>query len=220
MVHWPDTPPVRVERFLNMERGDVGNVSIISLGSHTGTYMDAPLGFVRGAEGMDRMPLDATIGRVRVIEIQGPTSVKPDELGPHEIGRGARILFKTRNSSLSSLVWWTRDFIEDFVYISQEAACYLADREVRTVGIDYISVGGFRKDGVETHEALLGAGIWIIEGLALSVVGPGEYELICLPLKVADGDGALARAILQVKGNGIRSARRNRASAAVGMITW
>src|SRR5918995_382358 len=161
MVHWPDTPPVRVERFLNMERGDVGNVSIISLGSHAGTYMDAPLGFVRGAEGMDRMPLDATIGRVRVIEIQGPTSVKPDELGPHEIGRGARILFKTRNSSLSSLVWWTRDFIEDFVYISQEAACDLAD-----------------------------------------------------------GDGAVARAILQVKGNGIRSARRNRASAAVGMITW
>jgi arylformamidase len=194
MVHWPDNPPVRIERLLDMARGDVANVSTISLGSHTGTHMDAPLHFVRGAEGMDRMPLDATIGRARVIEIQDPTSVKPDELGPHEIGRGARILFKTRNSSL---VWWTRDFIEDFVYVSQEAARYLADREVRTVGVDYLSVGEFRKDGVETHEALLGAGIWVIEGLDLSVVGPGEYELICLPLKVADGDGAPARAILR-----------------------
>jgi arylformamidase len=83
------------------------------------------------------------------------------------------------------------------VYVSQEAARYLADREVRTVGVDYLSVGGFRRDGVETHQALLGAGIWVIEGLDLSRVEPGEYELICLPLKVEDGDGAPARAILR-----------------------
>jgi arylformamidase len=88
-------------------------------------------------------------------------------------------------------------FIEDFVYVSQEAARYLADREVRTVGVDYLSVGGFREDGVETHQALLSAGIWVIEGLNLSRVGPGEYELTCLPLKVTDGDGAPARAILR-----------------------
>jgi len=194
MVHWPDNPPVRIERMLDMERGDVANVSTISLGSHTGTHMDAPIHFVRGGEGMDRMPLDATIGRARVIEIQDPVSIKPDELGPHEIGRGERILFKTRNSSLG---WWTHDFIEDFVYVSQEAARYLADREVRTVGVDYLSVGGFWRDGVETHQALLGAGIWVIEGLDLSGVEPGEHELICLPLKVEDGDGAPARAILR-----------------------
>jgi len=143
---------------------------------------------------MDRMPLDATVGRARVIEIQDPVSIKPNELDPHRVGRGERVLFKTRNSSLG---WWTQDFIEDFVYVSQEAARYLADREVRTVGVDYLSVGGFRRDGVETHQALLGAGIWVIEGLDLSRVEPGEYELICLPLKVEDGDGAPARAILR-----------------------
>jgi arylformamidase len=194
MVHWPDNPPVRIDRLLDMERGDVANVSKISLGSHTGTHMDAPIHFVRDGEGMDRMPLDATIGRARVIEIQDPVSIKPDELGSHGIGRGERILFKTRNSSRE---WWSQDFIEDFVYVSQEAARYLAVREVRTVGVDYLSVGGFRKDGVETHQALLGAGIWVIEGLNLSRVEPGEYELTCLPLKVADGDGAPARAILR-----------------------
>jgi kynurenine formamidase len=118
MVHWPDNPPVRIERMLDMERGDVANVSTISLGSHTGTHMDAPIHFLRGGEGMDRMPLDATIGPARVIEIQDPISIKPDE-----IGRGERILFKTRNSSLG---WWAQDFIEGFVYVSQEAARYLA----------------------------------------------------------------------------------------------
>jgi arylformamidase len=194
MVHWPDNPPVRIERMLDMERGDVANVSKISLGSHTGTHMDAPIHFVRAGEGMDRLPLDATIGRARLVEIQDPVSIKPDELSQHGIGRGERVLFKTRNSSLG---WWTQDFIEDFVYVSQEAARYLADREVRTVGVDYLSVGGFRRDGVETHQALLGAGIWVIEGLDLSRVEPGEYELICLPLKVEDGDGAPARAILR-----------------------
>jgi arylformamidase len=193
MVHWPDNPPVRIERMLDIERGDVANVSTISLGSHTGTHMDAPIHFVRGGEGMDRMPLDATMGLARVIEIQDATSIKPDELDPHGIGRGERVLFKTRNSSLAC---WARDFIEDFVYVSQEAARYLAERGVRTVGVDYLSVGGFYADGVETHQALLGAGIWVIEGLDLSGVEPGEHELICLPLKVEGGDGAPARALL------------------------
>lgn len=194
MVHWPDNPPVRIERMLDIERGDVANVSTISLGSHTGTHMDAPIHFVRGGEGMDRMPLDAAMGLARVIEIQDPTSIKPDELAPHGIGRGERVLFKTRNSSLA---WWTQDFIEDFVYVSQEAARYLAERGVRTVGVDYLSVGGFYADGVETHQALLGAGIWVIEGLDLSRVEPGEHELMCLPLKVEGGDGAPARALLR-----------------------
>jgi arylformamidase len=194
MVHWPDNPPVRIERMLDMERGDVANVSKISLGSHTGTHMDAPIHFVRAGEGIDRLPLDATIGRARLIEIQDPVSIKPDELSQHGIGRGERVLFKTRNSSLG---WWTQDLIEDYVYVSQEAARYLANREVRTVGVDYLCVSGFRRDGVETHQVLLGTGIWVIEGLDVGRVEPGEYELICLPLKVEDGDGAPARAILR-----------------------
>ncbi|MDQ3659115.1 MAG: cyclase family protein, partial [Actinomycetota bacterium] len=146
MVHWPDNPPVRIERMLDMECGDAANVSTISLGSHTGTHMDAPIHFVPDGAGMDRMPLDATVGRARVIEIQDPVSIKPDELDPHELGRGERVLFKTQNSARR---WWAEDFIEDFVYVSQEAARYLAGLGVRTVGVDYLSVGGFHKDGVE-----------------------------------------------------------------------
>ncbi len=195
MVHWPDNPPVSIERMLDIERGDVANVSKLSMGAHTGTHMDAPLHFFRTGKGIDTMPLTATIGRARVIEIRDPESIKPEELGSYQLQRGERILFRTRNSARC---WQTNDFVEDFVYISQEAARYLAVQEVQTVGVDYLSVGGFFKDGVETHHALLEAGIWIIEGLNLSNVVPGIVELICLPLKIEGSDGAPSRAILRV----------------------
>jgi arylformamidase len=200
MVHWPDNPPVQIERFLAIERGDAANVSKLSFGAHTGTHMDAPLHFLPGGAGMDTMPFSATIGRARVIEIADTVSVTTQELAGHHIQSGERILFKTRNSPRC---WQTDAFTEDFVYISQEAARHLVERQVRTVGVDYLSVGGFRRDGVETHQVLLEAGVWIIEGLNLAGVEPGTYQLICLPLKIADGDGAPARAVLRPEASGI-----------------
>jgi arylformamidase len=194
MVHWPGDPPISIEHFQDMDRGDTANVSKLNMGAHSGTHMDAPIHFLPNGKGIDAMPLSATIGRARVIEIHDPESIKPGDLHPYQIQRGERVLFKTANSGTC---WQTNDFVEDFVYISQEAALYLAAQQVQTVGIDYLSVGGFHKDGVETHHALLGAGIWIIEGLDLSQVQPGVYELICLPLKIVHSDGAPARAILR-----------------------
>lgn len=194
MVHWPDNPPVRIEPMLDMDRGDTCNVSLLSLGAHTGTHMDAPIHFIPGGSGIDAAPITATIGLARVIEIADPESIKVEHLEPHRIRPGERILLKTRNSSRC---WQSDAFVEDFVYISHEAARYLAAQQVQTVGVDYLSVGGFYRDGVETHHALLSAGIWIIEGLDLAEVAPGAYELICLPLKIVGGDGAPARAVLR-----------------------
>ena len=195
MVHWPNDPPIRIERIRDLERGDPCTLSALSMGSHTGTHMDAPLHFIRGGRGLDEMPLSAVIGPARVIAIRDPDSITPDELRAHRICRGERILFKTRNSARC----WTADgFVEDFVYLSTAAAELLAERRVRTVGIDYLSVGGYReKNGVAVHRTLLGAGIWIIEGLNLSQVRPGVYELLCLPLKIERSDGAPARAVLR-----------------------
>lgn len=194
MVHWPGDPEVRIERVLDMERGDPANVSHISMGSHTGTHMDPPFHYVRGGASLDQMPLDATIGPARVIEIHDPEAAKPDELAAHHIQPGERILLKTRNSSRR---WEAQDFLEDFVYISEEGARYLAEHRIRAVGVDYLSVGGFAANGAEIHRALLEAGIWIIEGLDLARVQPGPYELICLPIKVQASDGAPARAIVR-----------------------
>jgi arylformamidase len=156
--------------------------------------MDAPLHFIRQGIGIDKLPLNTTVGRARVIEIQDTESIKIEELLQHQIIRGERILFKTRNSSRA---WQADNFIEDFVYISKDAARFLVERKVKVVGIDYLSVGGFKYDSVETHQTLLEGGVWIIEGLNLSFVSPGKYDLICLPLKVEQGDGAPARAILR-----------------------
>jgi arylformamidase len=194
MVRWPDNPPVRARCVMDMERGDDCTVSALSCGVHTGTHMDAPLHFIRTGLGMDAMPLSAAVGPARVIEILDRESIKPDILRAHRLKRGERVLFKTRNSSR---VWKTDRFLKDFVYISEAAAQWLAERRVRTVGIDYLSVAGYVSDAAAIHRALLKAGIWIIEGLDLSQVRSGDYELLCLPIKMAQCDGAPARALLK-----------------------
>ena len=91
----------------------------------------------------------------------------------------------------------TATFDEKFIYIPADTARYLVARGVQTVGVDYLSVGGYQKDGVECHQIMLGAEIWIIEGLNLAKIKPGRYELVCLPLKILGADGAPARAVLR-----------------------
>jgi len=194
MVHWPGDPEVKIERVRDAEKGDRNTLSEMCMGAHTGTHMDAPLHFVRGAVGIDRLPLDVVMGQARVIEIDDVESIKVEELGKHDIRRGERILFKTKNSFH---VWQKADFVEDFVYISTEAARFLVERGVSLIGVDYLSVGGYKGNSSEAHTTLLGAGIWLIEGLDLSKVNAGDYELICLPLKIVDGDGAPARAVVK-----------------------
>jgi arylformamidase len=194
MACWPGDDGVQVERVLDMAKGEPANVSRVAMGAHTGTHVDAPLHFLAKGSDLDDLPLTAVVGQARVIEIQDPVSVKAEDLRAHRIRRGQRILFKTRNSAYC---WASDSFVTDYVYISPEAASFLAQRGVRAVGIDYLSVGAFEGDGAETHRALLAAGIWLIEGLNLSRVEPGTYDLICLPLKIAGAEGAPARAILR-----------------------
>jgi arylformamidase len=124
-------------------------------------------------------------------------AVTEAELERHDIQRGERLLFRTSNSERC---WSTDDFVEDFVYVSDDAAALLAAREVRLVGIDYLSVGGFHVDGAAIHRRLLGAGVWIIEGLDLRGVAPGGYELICLPLRLSGAEGGPARVMLRAMG--------------------
>ena len=194
MPHWPDNPPVVLERLMDIGRGDGCNVSHLAMGVHTGTHMDGPVHFLHQAAGLDEMPLTATMGRARVIEITDPEKITVAELRQHQLQPGERVLFRTENSIRC---WQSDSFVEDFVYISEAAAEHLAESRVQTVGVDYLSVGGFFVDGGQIHRLLLDAGIWIIEGLDLSAVGAGTYEMICLPVKLHGSDGAPARAILR-----------------------
>lgn len=195
MIHWPGDPAVRIRRMKNMETGDKDNVSFIKMGSHTGTHMDAPLHFIKKEKGLDKMPLDAVIGPAKVLEIRDKHHIRAKELKSYSIKSGERIIFKTKNSSF----WKTNVFQKGFVYIPVETAEYLASLKVSTIGVDYLSVGGYHKDGAKTHKILLKAGIWIIEGLNLYEVKSGAYDLICLPLKILNSDGAPARAIIRLR---------------------
>lgn len=200
MVHWEGDPSCNVSYFASIAGGAPCNVSKVDMSVHTGTHMDGPRHFIKAGKGLETLPFDATIGPCRVVEIKNKVSVTVEDLKPHKLKRGERILLKTPNSKKS---WkMAPKFDRDFVYISQEAARYIAECGVRTIGIDYLSVGGFYKDGVETHHALLGGKnpVWIIEGLNLAKVAPGKYDLICLPVKFANNaDGAPARAILRAR---------------------
>jgi arylformamidase len=192
MATFPTDPAVRVESFLSIAKGDGCNVSHLSLGSHTGTHLDAPAHFVAGGITVDRLPVDLLVGPVRVFAIDVPERIDRAELAGLALRGLHRVLFKTRNSAL----WATGRFEEAFVYLTGAAAEHLVACGVRLVGLDYLSVEGFRVTGGPAHKALLQAGVVILEGLDLSAIAAGDYELICLPLKLAGGDGAPARVVL------------------------
>jgi arylformamidase len=235
MVHWPGDPALRMTQPKSLDRGDSCTLSFVEMGVHSGTHMDAPAHFVRGGQTMDDLPLDAVIGPARVIEIRSKVWIEPKELAAHRIRRGERILFRTTNSRRC---WKDDAFVTDFVSISPAGAEWLAGRGVRTVGVDYLSVGAFgggggggasetnpglvfggrgaktnpglvsrgvaravppvtKKSGRETHLALLGAGIWVIEGLNLSRVRAGRFDMVCLPLRLRGAEGSPARVALR-----------------------
>jgi arylformamidase len=186
MVHWPGDPPVEVTA-----AGDgSARVSRLVLSSHTGTHIDAPAHYLADGATLDELPLDALIGPARVIQVDGDTVTAADVAGARA---GERLLIRTRNSARPP----SDQFDEGFVALGLDAAEHLAALPVRCVGVDYLSVGGFHDDGPAIHRALLARGVWIVEGLMLAGVTPGDYELVCLPLRLAGGDGAPARALLR-----------------------
>ena len=197
MAHWPDDRAFDRAETLQIAKGDPCNLSEFCASAHIGTHMDAPRHYLPDGAGIESFPISAGVGRARVIAIQDRELIRVHELRPYRLAEGERVLFKTWNSEQC---WTTSKFQEKFVYIPRETAEYLAQCGVQTVGVDYLSVGGYELDGSETHRALLKAGIWIIEGLNLKDVEPGDYELICLPLKLMGSDGAPARAVLRRAG--------------------
>jgi arylformamidase len=195
---YPGDPGLEIGSWSSIERGDPANVTVLKLGAHTGTHVDAPAHFIEGAAGVVSLSLDALVGQARVVEIPvEAVAVTESHVSAEALQGATRVLFKTRNSS-----FWEDprgQFREDFAYIEPAAARALAAAGVRLVGFDYLSVERFGSEDFETHLALLSKGVVIVEGLDLRAVAAGVYELSCLPLKLAagSGDGAPARAVLR-----------------------
>lgn len=189
-------PTVKIETAHQIKNGDAANVSHICCGVHTATHVDAPVHFIEGARTVDELDLEKLIGSCRVVELSG--DVRAVEAKHVEnLQSVERVLFKTRNSE-----FWNepeKGFREDFTYIEPEAARILVEKNIKLVGIDYLSVERFGSTDFMTHITLLENEVVIIEGLDLRAVAAGDYELICLPLKYVGGagDGAPARTILR-----------------------
>jgi len=194
MIVWPGDPQVQMHRISNIEAGDTSNVTQITMSCHTGTHVDAPDHFLNNGKTVENLSLDLLIGRVYVLHLPDVDTITASVLMDAEIPpRTRRLLFKTRNSEI-----WAKggqDFQTDFVGLSVDAAELLVDRNVRLVGIDYLSIAPF-KMGKPVHTILLDAGVVVIEGLDLSQVSQGRYTLHCLPLKLGGAEGAPTRAVL------------------------
>ncbi len=174
-------------------QGQLANVSALSLGVHSGTHVDAPVHFWPRGIGVDELPLDAMLGDCRVVDLASQARIEASDLESAVPPETERLLLKTRNSEL----WDDRAFRTDFVGLSAEAARPVAARGVRLLGIDYLSIEPYHADPPAAHLTLLRAGVVVVEGLDLRRVPPGEYELTCLPIKLAGSDGAPARVVLR-----------------------
>jgi arylformamidase len=192
---WPGDPKVSLTRTSSFAAGDALNITRIMMGAHTGTHVDAPSHFLEKGRTVDDLSLEACNGSCMVIESRAENLIGKNELEDCGLEGCERVLFKTRNSRI-----WDQGaggFREDYVALSESAALYLADKNIRLVGIDYLSIEGFHAPGNPVHKILLERDIVILEGLNLSSVNPGAYELICLPLRLKGAEGAPARALLR-----------------------
>jgi len=194
-VMWPGDEPPFHEFTSHTDRGDPNTVSRWSLSAHTGTHVDARMHFIPEGWSMEALDLARVVGPCRVVDathVEG--HISREDLEAAGVAGTARLILKTRNSEQRLL---ERDgFTEGYAAISHEAAEYLVEIGVETVGVDFLSVEPFEDGEFHTHHTLLGADLVILEGLALAGVEPGEYVLACLPIKLSGSDGAPARAIL------------------------
>jgi arylformamidase len=194
MPVYPGDPQIEIKRTLLLEEGDVANVSHLSCGTHIGTHVDPPSHFVEGGIALDKLPLDVLIGPARVVDVGDVDVIDAATVEKTALDGVTRVLFKTRNSRLWSS---PHEFQRDFVYLDADAAEILVARGVKLVGIDYLSIEMFNFEQPATHLALLSNNVIVVEGLDLSGVTAGDYELICLPIKIKDGDGGPARVVLR-----------------------
>lgn len=192
-VGWIGSTPFELVERRRMSRGEHNNTSAVSMSVHAGTHLDAPFHFVPDGATIDALPLDTFMGPALVHAVEADRYITEAHVGQLPLRGETRVLFKTRNSELLK----RSAFDPDFVAFSVEAARALVARGVRLVGVDYLSVAHAGDEQIPVHRALLDHGVALLEGIDLSAVSPGRYELICFPIRLRGSDGAPCRAVLR-----------------------
>ena len=191
-IHWVSGSPLQLIERKRMSRGDTNNSSSIHTSVHAGTHVDAPFHFVPDGITIEALPLDFFIGPARVCELEPGSHITAVDINKLAIQDEHRVLFKTRNSKLLH----KGVYDPSFAAFSVDGAKALVEAGVRLVGLDYLSAA-HADEQVPVHRTFLDHGVVLLEGVDLSEVPPGRYELICPPLKLAGSDGAPCRAILR-----------------------
>lgn len=191
---WPGSPGFKLYRTMNLAAGDEANVSQLDTDVHVGTHVDAPCHFIESGTAVEDLSLDVLMGEAYVAElpeVQAVTALDLEKLNLPP--KTTRLLLHTTNSRL----WQDNvtEFNKEFVALTADGAQWLVDKGIRLIGVDYLSVQRYN-DSTLTHEILLKAGIIIVEGLNLTNVAAGMYQLVCLPIKLVGSDGSPARAVL------------------------
>jgi arylformamidase len=192
MLAYPGDSPFQIEPVHRLG-SDAFNLSRLVLTTHSGTHVDAPAHFVAGGVTVDNLPLEILLGKARVVELLARERVERPDLEALDLRDDLRVLLKTRMSGQMLKA----SYQEDHLYLSEDAAHYLAQAGIKLVGFDYLSIDRFGSADFPAHHALLEAGVVVVEGLDLSEVEPGEYDMACLPLRVDGGDAAPARVVLR-----------------------
>jgi arylformamidase len=196
MVVWPGSTGFRLRQTMCLERGDTANVSQLDCDVHIGTHVDAPRHFLKDGATVEQLPMDILIGPAVLAYLPEVHTITVSVLNDLVLPAGTkRLLLRTSNSELWAAAG-VSEFREDFVALTDDAAQWVVTHDIRLIGVDYLSVQRY-EDNPGVHQILLGQGVIIIEGLNLSNVLPGSYELICLPLKLVGAEGAPARAVLR-----------------------
>lgn len=192
---FPGDPPFRMDFVRRIADGEPYNSARIEMSVHAGTHVDAPYHLLADGATVEQLPMDILMGKVRVVEFAVRERVDRADLEALDLRDDIRLFFKTRMSGQLR----SPRFQEDFVHVTPEAATHLVNSGIKLLGVDYLSVDAFGSGDLATHLVLLGAGVVIVEGLDLSEVEPGEYDMTCLPLRLLGADGAPARVILRTR---------------------
>ena len=196
MVSYPGDRKFAINKVLDLKKSDPVNLSEISMNVHTGTHLDVPKHYITNSESITDINPDRFFGNAKVFDftrIEMGTGITETDLSTLEIKKDDIILFKTKNSEINNTI-----FKEDFVYLAQEGAVYLASKKIKSVGIDYLSIGKYKEDE-KTHITLLENNILIYEGLNLKGINSGEYLFCGFPLRIKESEGAPVRAVLLQK---------------------
>ncbi len=166
------------------------------MGAHAGTHIDAPSHFISAGKTSDLIPLEIFIGDCLVCGYSGENDIDRDYIGKINLDGIERILFKTKNSYNRN----KKKFDENYISLSEKAALYLIEKNIKLIGIDYLSIEKFHADkGNPVHKNLLLNNIVILENINLADINPGIYELICLPVFFKGIEAAPVRAVLREK---------------------